>query len=135
MRKYALPIVAVLVLSLVLVGCSALTFKRDTYRSLVISANVYEAGMASLADLHAKGLVTDEQVAKVMPIAEGYWAAYHAAVEALEGYAEVDMVPEEGKAKIQKALEELAKFCGDLIAILNPILLEHGETPLKPINL
>ena len=127
MRRKVLAQIILVALMVVLVASCA-NFHRNTFRTLNIAANTYEAGMGSLKYLHVQGLVSDAEKDKAVELGEKYWAAYHSAVEAFEGYSETMSV--EDKDKTARALAELAEFCGDLLRYLNPILIKHGQEPL-----
>ncbi|MFI3270575.1 MAG: hypothetical protein R3Y11_00495 [Pseudomonadota bacterium] len=67
--------------------CAACTeVERDSYRTLVIAANTYDATMSAVATAHADGAISTEQYEKVKVVASVYHGTFHTARLALESY-------------------------------------------------
>lgn len=104
-------------------GCASATFKRDAYRGLSVSAVTYETTMASAADLYAQGKINDEQKARIFEIAEGYYLAYHCAVDALVIYKKTS--DQTDREKVNVAIAEVSVALSKLLNYLKPFFLEE----------
>lgn len=93
-------------------GCSlSRSFIDNSYRVLASSADVYENGMAALVDAKAEGVIDDEDLDRVMPVANQFWLVYHTAAAALE-----ELKRGEGSEdKVTRALEGVSKVTAEFI--------------------
>jgi len=105
-------------------GCATDNYMRNAYRGLSTAATTYETSMAAIADMHKRGIISDEKKDKTIEIGEKYWAAYHAAVDALAAYEKTKRV--EDKEKVDKAIEEVSALLADFAFYAEPFL-KGGE--------
>lgn len=62
------------------------SFSRMTFNSLETSTQFYIAARKSLAELDAKGILTQEQKIKIVLYAHKFWEAHQAALDAYDKY-------------------------------------------------
>jgi len=106
--RFVLPLFLVL---LMVMACA--TFKMNTYKSLYSSGVAYDTAMQIVADLDGQGKITPEQKAEIVKMANVYYVAYHAAVDAFETYIKTDAV--EDKDKLAEALADVAGKLGKIV--------------------
>jgi len=116
-RKSVLLLCLMLVLGLA--GCAG-TFKTNAYKTLAASAAVYENGYPAFLELYQKGIITADQKAKGKELATKYWAAYHAAADALIAYDAVANT--ENKERVAVAIAEAQKGLANLSSYIQPFL-------------
>ena len=104
-----------------LVACAG--FTKNAYRTLSTSATMYETSMQSLSDLHKKGIITDVDVAKVIIVAEKFWASYHISVNALVAYEKTNTAKDQKRVEV--ALVEFNKFLVEFTTIITPLLTKE----------
>ena len=121
------PILAVIMglvfyvsISFLVQSCATQGFKTNAYKTLAAGAAIYESGYPAFLELHQKGLISDAQKATGKELAIKYWAAYHAATDALIAYDAVDTA--ENQAKVKTALDEAARCLSNLSAYIQPFL-------------
>ena len=117
-RKLSMLVVLVLMLA----ACAG-TFKANSYKTLAASATIYEQGYPAFLELYNKGMVSFEVKEKGRALAVKYWAAYHAASNALIAYDAVDSA--ENKDKAAAAILEAQKFLTELTAYIQPFLVRE----------
>lgn len=124
LKKRMSVVVVFLVMAIfIMAGCAS--FTGNAYKTLTTSATVYESTMAAAGDAYKQGLITDEDKAKIISIADKYWTAYHASVIALEVYERTKSTA--NKSKAEAALVEVSRVYGELLSIIRP-LIKKGET-------
>jgi len=101
-------------------GCVKQEFRTNAYKTLAAGAAIYEAGYPAFIELHQRGLVTDAQKAAGKVFAIKYWAAYHAASDALIAYDAVDSA--ENKDRVRVALDEAVRCLSTLSTYIQPFL-------------
>ena len=101
-------------------GCVKQEFKTNAYKTLAAGAAIYESGYPAFLELHRMGLVTDAQKEAGKVFAIKYWAAYHAASDALIAYDAVDSA--ENKDRVRVALDEAVRCLSTLSAYVQPFL-------------
>lgn len=121
--KRKLAIFMLLAMVLALSACAAGQFRANSYKTLAASATVYEQGYPAFLELYQKGLISFEVKEKGRALAIKYWAAYHAASDALIAYDTVSSV--ENKDRAVAALVETAKFLSELTAYIQPFLVRE----------
>lgn len=84
MKRKINYIVLVAVALFCFISCS--TFIDNSYKTLYIAGQTYDAGMKSVADLQKQGKITDVQRIEINKYAEKYYACYQVAVVALQAY-------------------------------------------------
>lgn len=111
-----------MVLALVVLGLMACagTFKTNAYKTLASGAAIYEAGYPAFLELHQKGLISDAVKANGKALAIKYWAAYHAATDALITYDAIGTA--ESEAKVKVALDEASRCLSNLSDYIQPFL-------------
>jgi regulator of RNase E activity RraB len=127
MRKRSTVLLALLLVGVFVMGCA--TFKSNTYKTLYSTGTIYDVAMKSAADLKAQGKITDAQVAEVMKIANAYYVAYQASVDAFETYIRTDSAAD--KDKLAVALADVAGKLSKIIDYVNRLRSANG---LKPIG-
>jgi hypothetical protein len=128
--KRKLLIIPVLILVLIgLVGCPG--FQKNSYRGLGTMAVSYDVAMKSAADLHAKGLISEEGKAEIVSHAESYSKAHNSAIQAFQDYINAPAAQKEtaqGKARV--AMQASLGLYSELLSILTKYGL-YGE-PVEP---
>lgn len=119
-RKFTVFVLLTMVL--MLAACAG-TFKGNSYKTLAASATIYEQGYSAFLDLYNKGIISFETKEKGRALAVKYWAAYHAATNALIAYDAVDSA--ENKDRVTTALLESQKFLTELTAYIQPFLVRE----------
>lgn len=119
-KQKAILIFVVLFALMCMQACASKNFATQAGKTLSVGADIYESGYPAFLELHKKGLISDRDKAKGYDLAVKYWAAYHMAQEALEGY--VTIQNEENKAKLQTALNESIKWLTNLTEYINPFI-------------
>jgi hypothetical protein len=112
--------VLLIVLLLCLIACAHSNFQETAYKALASSASVYENGYPAFLELHKQGIVSDAQKAKGRDLAVKYWAAYHAAQEALEAYTNYQSA--DNIDTVNVAVNEMNKLLIDLTKYIEPFL-------------
>jgi predicted dinucleotide-binding enzyme len=84
--------------------------------------------MKSVADLKAQGKITDAQLAEIMTIANAYYVAYQASVDAFETYQKTDLAAD--KDKLAVALADVAGKLSKVIDYVNRLRSKLGMKPL-----
>ncbi|MFA5391836.1 MAG: hypothetical protein WC331_10505 [Candidatus Omnitrophota bacterium] len=120
-RKFA--VLALLAMVLMLAACAAGQFRTNSYKTLAGSATIYESGYPAFLDLYNKGIISFETKEKGRALAIKYWAAYHAAANALIAYDAVDSA--ENKDRVTIAIFEAQKFLTELTAYIQPFLVRE----------
>ena len=121
--KRRLAVFVLLTMVLMLAACAAGTFKTNSYKTLAASATIYEQGYPAFLDLYNKGIISFETKEKGRALAIKYWAAYHAATNALIAYDAVDSA--ENKDRVTAAVLESQKFLAELTAYIQPFLVRE----------
>ena len=107
-------------ISFLVQSCATQGFKTNAYKTLAASAAIYESGYPAFLELHQKGLISDPQKTTGKELAIKYWAAYHAATDALIAYDAVENA--ENKDRVRLALDEAARCLSNLSAYIQPFL-------------
>ena len=111
MKKKVLTILAVLLcLSLAVAACD--TFEKNAYRSMYTIGTTYDALMESAADLYGQGLITDEQKAEIIKLANIFYVSYQSAVDAFDVY--LKLKDKESKEAFQVILAETIAKLGNV---------------------
>jgi hypothetical protein len=120
------------ILFLFLIGIAACAgFNKNSYRGLGTMAVGYDVAMKSAADLHKKGLISDEGKAEIIELGESYAKGHNAAVQAFQDYLnapEAEKETAQGKARV--AMQASLGFYSELLSILTKYGV-YGE-PVKP---
>lgn len=127
-RKLSVFLILILFLA-VTISCAG--FNKNSYRGLGTMAVGYDVAMKSAADLHMKGLISDEGKAEIINIGESYAKAHNAAVQAFQDYLnapEAEKETAQGKARV--AMQASLGFYSELLSILTKFGV-YGE-PVKP---
>ena len=107
-------------ISFLVQSCATQGFKTNAYKTLAAGAAIYESGYPAFLELHQHGLVSDAQKAFGKDLAVKYWAAYHAAVDALIAYDAMNSA--ENQARVKTALDEAIRCLSNLSAYIQPFL-------------
>ncbi len=87
-----------------LIGCAS--FVDNTYKTLYVAGQGYDAGMKTIADLQSQGKITVEQRAQINDYAGKFYTSYQVAAAALSTY---------NKTKTAADEEKLATAITDLV--------------------
>jgi len=115
-KPISIRFLAFITICMMLFMISCATFVRNSYRSLSTAGETYDATMKSAADLYRKGVIDDEQKAKIVEIAIKYKMSYDIAVDALDAYNETSSV--EAKDRYMKAFAEFTPILQELIELV-----------------
>ena len=85
-KRFALPVLAILLALTFLSGCFGDKFVRDAYRTLAITASSYQVAQATAQDLWDQGKLSQNTKDRLNSRARVFRVAYHAAVDGLEMY-------------------------------------------------
>jgi hypothetical protein len=96
-------------------GCAQTTITKSTYSVLATSAETYDATMLTLADLYAKGKITEAQKETAIKYGGQFWKAYHTAVDALDAYYNSQAQDAEKKSAVYSALSALSTALGKFL--------------------
>ena len=106
---------------ILLAGCGG-GFVGDSFKSLAVSKQTYEATMTSLGDLYKEGVLSDEAKDKAVEYGRKYQTAHNSAVDALMTYVVADPEnQEDSKEAYLKLFEGLSVQLADLIKILTEV--------------
>lgn len=126
MNRKRASILMALILAMVFAACASTEqFRTNTYRTLAVSADIYESGYPAFLDLHRQGIVSDEVKEQGREIALKYWAAYHAAVEAFEAWETIRT--SETQERVNVALQEVSVLLAELTRYIQPFLQAQRE--------
>jgi hypothetical protein len=117
MKRKLLSVALVFFVVLAVAACAG--FNKNSYRGLGTMAVGYDVAMKSAADLHAKGLISDEGKAEVIKHGEAYAKAHNSAVQAFQDYLNAPAADKEtaqGKARV--AMQASLAFYSELLSIL-----------------
>lgn len=119
-----LLILLTLSFALTLSACSAKSddIVETSYKSLQTSATLGYAVLASAADLHDQGLLTDEAYTKVHDAAKSFYETYMAAVDVLYVYA--DTKSDTGKEKLLSYIDLLKASVNVLLTVAEGVGLD-----------
>jgi len=126
MDKKRKQLCAVILAVLFFVGACATTgeqpvsFTQNAYRALSVSGNAYNTAMKSLADLHKKGIIGDNEKAVALEYGTYFWIAYDVAIDTVEAYMVAESL--EGRGKVEMALKGLANALEKFMAYVAPLL-------------
>jgi PBP1b-binding outer membrane lipoprotein LpoB len=101
MKRIALFCIIVLLFS----GCAS--FVDNTYKTLYVAGQAYDAGMKTIADLQAQGKITEAQRAEINSYANKFYVSYQAAASALSTYNKTKTAADEDKLAV--AITELIR--------------------------
>jgi len=120
MHKKRLAIVIFLIVALL--GCSAgkTDLRTGSYKALAAGAAIYESGYPAFLELHQKGLVSDAQKTAGRELAVKYWAAYHAASEALVALDTVQSA--ESKDRVTATMAAMSRALAALTQYIQPFI-------------
>jgi len=127
MRKTSKVLLTLVLVGIFVLGCA--TFKSNVYKSLYSTGTLYDVAMKSAADLKAQGKITDAHVSELMKIANLYYVAYQASVDAFETYLKTDSAADKDKLAVA-----LADVAGKLSKILDYVNRLRSANGLKPIG-
>lgn len=128
---------AILIVPLVLfllVACETTGgFVKNSYRGLGIMSVSYDVAMRSAADLHAKGLISEEGKEEIIGYAESYAIAHNEAVQAFQNYLNTPQGKkenEQAQVVARIAMQSSLVIYGELLSILT----KHGiyGEPVEP---
>ena len=125
-RKISVAIGLFLVLVLV-VGCA--TFKQNTYKTFYALGTTYDVAMKSVNDLKNMGKISDAQLSEIMKLANVYYVAYHAGVDAFETYNITGSASDQDKLKV--ALADIAIKLAKVVDYVNRLRTNVGISPIK----
>ena len=127
MRRTRMVLPLLLVMA-ALIACA--TFTQNTYKTLYSVGTAYDVAMKSVRDLKDMGKVTPEQEVEILKIANVYYSAYHAGVDAFETYQITGAA--EDKDKLAVALADIASKLTKLVDYINRI---RGGLELQPLKI
>lgn len=90
------------------------------YRTLKSAATMYEMVMPAIADARERGLINEDDVVTIYSLAYQYWAAYHAATDALFVYEKGRT--QEGFDKLTTTVSEMTLALDRLTDYARPFL-------------
>jgi hypothetical protein len=129
MRRKLSVFLILILFSVAVITCAG--FNKNSYRGLGTMAVGYDVAMKSAADLHKKGLISDEGKNEIVDIGDSYAKAHNAAVQAFQDYLnapEAERETAQGKARV--AMQASLGFYSELLSILTKYGV-YGE-PVKP---
>ena len=113
-------------------GCAGVTPQGPQQSKMLIAENIlkisavtYETCMKSAAELYVSGQINTEQKDKILKVAEGYWLAYHCAVDVLATYYKSQ--DKSNQEKVQIAIAEVSKALSKLVNYLKPYIEEETK--------
>ena len=121
--KKAIRVLLVLLAVVALVACATQQFKTNSYKTLAASASIYESGYPAFLELYSMGIISFDTKERGRALAVKYWAAYHAASDALIAYDAVDSA--ENKDRVSTAISEAQKCLSSLSAYIQPFLVRE----------
>jgi hypothetical protein len=132
MRFPKTSILIVLFVSLVLVGCGA-TFNQKAYRGMGVMATSYDISMKSAADLHTRGLISEEGKQDIIEAARPYSQAHNKAIDNFVLYLNSESPDEQERLKQQyiTSAKVALEFYSTLLQYLNKYQVVGGE-PVEP---
>ena len=83
MKQYSYYFILVILCSL-LVACN--DFEKNTYRTLFTMGTTYDVCMKTAADLHSKGMLSEEKKEKLIDLGNIYYGSYHTTVTSFNLY-------------------------------------------------
>ena len=94
--------------------------RTGSYKALAAGAAIYESGYPAFLELHQKGLVSDAQKTAGRELAVKYWAAYHAASEALVALDTVQSA--ESKDRVTATMAAMSRALAALTQYIQPFI-------------
>ena len=129
LRKRLSVVLAIFMVLFIVWSCA--NFQKNSYRGLGTMAVGYDVAMKSAADLHAKGLISEEGKAEIIKHGESYAKGHNAAVQAFQDYLnapEADKETQQGKARV--AMQASLALYSEFLSILTKYKV-YGE-PVEP---
>ena len=74
----------IVIVALALMACA--TFQQNTYRTLYTAGTSYDTAMTTVSTFQKQGLISTAQREEINKLANIYYVAYHASVDAFEAY-------------------------------------------------
>jgi len=118
-RKHLVGVTVVLLMLVMgLAACAG--FSKDSYRTLSVSAETYNAAMSSLGDLYKQGKISEADKAKAVELGGYFKAAYNTAIDANQAYLVVKT--DQNRDKVTAALIEYSKVLGKVLEYINEVI-------------
>ena len=117
LKRREFVVVAVIV-AMVFVGACAGGFVKNSFRTLAVSQNTYDATMSSAASLYREGKITINEKNKIIEYGNLYYQAHNEAVAALEKYAASDYKDTEAKQAYMDLAVDVSMRLAKLIALI-----------------
>lgn len=101
-------VLASLVMLTLLIACAS--FTKNSYRTLVLSDQTYDATFTTLGELYKEGKITEDEKKNAVELGRVYKSAHNNAVDAVAAYEEAGGYGETSavEAAILKASDSLA---------------------------
>lgn len=126
-KKALIPL---LLIVLVFVGCT--NFNKASYQAMGTMQTSYEVAMKSAADLHRRGLISDEGKQTIITEGREYVAAHNSAIDKFQDYLRAETADEQANKKQQyiTASRVLIDYYSGLLNVLG----RHGiyGEPVEP---
>ena len=121
LKRREFVVVAVIV-AMVFVGACAGGFVKNSFRTLAVSQNTYDATMSSLASLYREGKIRVAEKNKIIEYGTLYYQAHNEAVAALGKYAASDYEDEAAKQAYMNLAVDVSERLAKFIAAVEPFL-------------
>lgn len=95
---------------------------NTSYKIQAVSQASYDTSMKMVADLDKRGMLPEDEKAKILVVANTYYQAHNAAVKALLAYKESESLAD--KELLEKQIALMSTAIADLLAIISPYLEE-----------
>ena len=107
--KRAISLFLSMVMVFVLTACKSDDYVPTTWKTLAITATLYDETMKELGDLHSKGKFSDENAYKAISFGKKFTPLYFTAVNALETFVKnpTDDKLDIAKNAVQAAVDSL----------------------------
>ena len=112
---------SLLVLVLFVFSFACAHFVENSYKTLATAGITYDETMKAVADAYEEGLITESQKAEIIEIADKFYVAYHAAVDALEEYKKGNVDQAEAEEKVLA----VSQILDELLEKVKPLIREN----------
>ena len=116
-RRNSFVVLAVIVATMFVAACAG-GFVKNSFRTLSVSQNTYDATMSSLASLYREGKITVAEKNKIIEYGTLYYQAHNEAVAALGKYAASDYKDEAAKQAYMDLAVDVSTRLAKLIALI-----------------